>query len=350
MHKLGIIGYGGMASNYHHETANRKDVPIEAVAAYDINPERVELAKSRGLKGFNNLSEFLAEDFDFCLVATSNNFHCEMACAALNAGKNVMVEKPCAMSSGEIQTMIDCAKKNNRLFTVHHNRRWDRDFMIVKKAFDDGVLKEPYMIESRIHGNGGSMRGWRSQPDHGGGMLLDWGIHAMDQMLYLIQEPVKTVSATIKNITTEEVDDYAKVILGFERGLTAMVEVATFAILPLPRWSVYCKDGALELQSISVENGKLRKVVDPHYEPSDILVYSHDGVAHRTEQDFKCTFEDSTYPTEALPQDLAALYKNVIAALDGKEELIVKPEQVLRCFKVIEAAFKSSREHITIKM
>ena len=96
---MGIIGYGGMTTGYHHDTTKRDDVPMETVAAYDINPARVEHARSRGLVGFDNLQEFLdSKLFYFVLVGTSNNFHCEMVCKALEAGYNVMSEKPVAMN------------------------------------------------------------------------------------------------------------------------------------------------------------------------------------------------------------------------------------------------------------
>ncbi|MBQ7719848.1 MAG: Gfo/Idh/MocA family oxidoreductase [Clostridia bacterium] len=348
MHKLGIIGFGGMAEGYHYATTKRDDIDMETVAVYDINPDRLAHAEELGLKACKTLDEFLSEHYDLVVVATANNYHCQMACAALEAGNNVMTEKPTAMSSAEVETMIETAKKCGKFYTVHQNRRWDRDFMIVKKAFDDGVLKLPYMIESRIQGDGGSMTGWRSQPDHGGGMFLDWGIHAMDQMLYLIQEPVKTVTAVVRNITTTLVDDYAKVLLTFESGLAAEVEVSTFILKKLPRWSVFCKDGALQVDEISSQYGSLRKVTKCEYQPYDLLAYTDLGVVHRTDKKLVYESETCQYPDIALPQDWAVLYKNLINVIDGKEELIVKPEQVLRCYKVMEAAFRSSREGVTV--
>ena len=349
MHKLGIIGFGGMAEGYHYATTKRDDIDMETVAVYDINPDRLAHAKELGLKACDTLDEFLKDHYDLVLVATANNYHCKMACAALEAGNNVMTEKPAAMSSAEIETIIETSKKTGKFYTVHQNRRWDRDFMIVKKAFDDGVLKHPYMLESRIQGDGGTMTGWRGQPDHGGGMFLDWGIHAMDQMLYLVQEPVKTVTAVVRNITTELVDDYAKVLLTFESGLAAEVEVSTFILKKLPRWSVFCSDGALQVDEIWSQKGKLRKVTESKYVPYDLLAYTDLGVTHRTAKKLEYKAEETEYPETDFPQDWAILYKNLINVIDGKEELIVKPEQVLRCYKVMEAAFRSNREGCTVQ-
>lgn len=100
-HKLGIIGYGGMA-NWHHKNAVKVD-GLEVVAAYDIDPERVKVAEGNGLKGYYTLEEFLKDDsFDMVLVATPNNFHKELAVAAMDAGKNTISEKPVAMSVAEL--------------------------------------------------------------------------------------------------------------------------------------------------------------------------------------------------------------------------------------------------------
>ena len=347
-YKMGIIGFGGMASGYHLGTARRADVDMEPVAAFDINPARVEAARAEGLVGFDNLDDFLnSKLFDFVLVATSNNYHCDMVCKALEAGYHAMSEKPVAMNSAEVEKMIAASKKSGKMFTVHHNRRWDRDFMIAKKIIEDGMIGQPYMIESKIHSgpdSGGSMGGWRGYADHGGGMFLDWGIHAMDQMLYLIQEPVKSVYATVRNIKDDEVDDYAKVSITFESGLVAQVEVATFTPVRLPRWFVLGHEGAFTIDDISSEKAHLRHTIDgSEWKEVQVDAYPSYTMEKRAQKRYQPVFENLEAPADNFPQDWAELYKNIVNALDGKEELIVKPEQVLRCYKVMEAAFESSK-------
>ena len=124
MYKIGLIGFGGIASGYHYNTYQREDVPFELAGVYDLRESQRNLARERGVRTFDTLQEFLdSRLFDFVVIAVSNNNHCPLACAALNAGYNVMVEKPAALSCEEIQLMIDTAKKAGRIFTVHHNRR-----------------------------------------------------------------------------------------------------------------------------------------------------------------------------------------------------------------------------------
>ena len=183
--KLGIIGYGGMAG-WHHENVQR--IPgAQVVAAYDIDPERVELAKSKGLRGYHKLEDFLADEEVNCvLVATPNDYHCELVCAALEAGKHTISEKPVALTVAQVDQMISTAEKNNRLFTVHQNRRWDRDYVTVKEVLRQGTLGKVFSIQSRLAGDGGIMHGWRGEKAHGGGMLYDWGVHFLDQLYDLL--------------------------------------------------------------------------------------------------------------------------------------------------------------------
>lgn len=93
--------------------------------------------------------------------------------ACLRAGKNVVCEKPVAMNAAELEEMIAAAKEAGRVFSVHQNRRWDRDYRMVRRLLEEKTLGEPYFIESRVQGSRGAMFGWRGYKVNGGGMLLD---------------------------------------------------------------------------------------------------------------------------------------------------------------------------------
>lgn len=353
-YKLGIIGFGGMAGGYHVDTVKRADIPFEPAAAFDINPERLAYAAERGLKAYDNLDDFLAHEggYDLVLVATSNNYHCEMACRAMEAGFNVMSEKPVAMSSEELQRMIDTSERCGKLFTVHQNRRWDRDFVMIKEAIEEGAVGKPYMIESRIqspNGNG-DMYNWRGMKDHGGGMLLDWGVHMLDQLLWMIKEPVKSVSANVFPLWSEEVDDYSKVIITFESGLVAHMEVVTYSPIALPRWMVYGDRGAMTMQDISDPIAKVRRIKKDENKVIDVPAYiDHKMITRKQKRHFIEEFEELEAPQVIPNSDWGSVYKNIAGVLDGTEELIVKPCEVMRTFKVIEAAFKSAEEGVTVK-
>ncbi|MBQ8400974.1 MAG: Gfo/Idh/MocA family oxidoreductase, partial [Clostridia bacterium] len=289
--------------------------------------------------------------YDLVVVGTANNYHCEMACRAMEAGFNVMVEKPAARNSAELEKMIETSERTGKLFTVHQNRRWDPDFLKIRQAIEDGVIGRPYMIESRIHSaNGnGDMYGWRGMADHGGGMLLDWGVHMLDQVLYMIEEPVKTVSANVFSLWSEEVDDYAKVIITFRSGLVAQVEVVTYSPIPEARWNVFGDKGAMTMQEIGSPKVHVRRIKEDTLRRDMVNGFEDYKVIQREQSRHKIV-EFEEFDTDKTPGGgWHSLYQNLGGVLAGTEELVVKPYQVLRCMKVIEAAFKSSGEGVTVQ-
>ena len=338
-HKLGIIGYGGMAS-WHHKNSVKVD-GLEVVAAYDIDPERVKAAEENGLKGYHSLEEFLKDDsFDMVLVATPNNFHKELAVAAMDAGKHTISEKPVAMSVAELDEMIAASERNHVLFSVHQNRRWDRDFRIVMEAIRQGSIGKPYTIESRVHGQNGVIHGWRAYKVAGGGMLLDWGVHLIDQMMFMITEPVTQVYCQFFSIKTEEVDDYFKLILRFASGLSAQIEVGTYCLEPMPRWYVNGHAGSILVKNWDCE-GKIVKANQYALEWEPEVIQTSAGPTRTMAPRPKETLEE--LPLPQVEADWSNYYKNVMAAIDQTAELIVKPCQVRRVFQVIEAAFASEK-------
>ena len=133
-------------------------------------------------------------------------------------------------------------------------------------------------------------------------------------------------------------DDYAKIIIRFQDGLTAQVESTTFSPYPMPKWWILGNRGSIYVEDCCGESGKARFIAKSHTEDTDILFYPGGSLAHRSMDNFQVDdWEEVVLPEHPVPQDWAALYKNLAAHLDGKEDLVVTPESVLRCFRVIEA-------------
>ena len=337
--RLGIIGFGYMG-HWHLKNAPRVE-GVEVVAAYDINPEKVAEARAIGLAGFDTLEEFLASDlFNLVLVATPNDKHCELVCAALNAGKNVICEKPVAMSMAELDRMIDAAKRNNVLFTVHQNRRWDKDFRIVKDIWDSGELGHIYAIHSRLHGARGAMFGWRAEPEHGGGMIYDWGVHFVDQLLFMMGfDCVKSVFCKTEKVKTPEVEDYFFLLLDLKNGAHVQMEIGTWVLKPMPRWLVLGDKGTAYVNDFTRSGGVIS--VDETVEPEEIVAMTTSGPTRTFAPRGKKEIVERELPDPVA--DLTEYYANLRDAIDGKAELIVKPEQVRAVFRVLEAAFESAK-------
>ena len=234
-HVLAIIGFGGMAQ-WHYELIENLD-GLSVAGIWDIRAERREYARSKEIPVYASQEALLADErVDLVLIATPNDVHKSIAIAAMEAGKNVVSEKPVTLCLADLQEMIDASQKYGRFLTVHQNRRWDEDFLTVKSIMEEGALGEIFRLESRVHGSRGIPGDWRQEPEHGGGMVLDWGVHLLDQALMLFPGvALKTVYATLTNVTNQLVDDGFTVDLGFGNGIHMIVEVGTNNFISLPR-------------------------------------------------------------------------------------------------------------------
>jgi len=340
-----VIGYGGMG-NFHSNKMLEVD-GIELIGVYDIDPARHELAKERGVSYFDSREALLADErIDVVVVATPNDAHKEIVIDALSKGKNVVCEKPVTMKSTDLDDMIAASEKYGRLFTVHQNRRWDEDYLTAKKIIEDGTLGRVFRIESKIHGSHGIPEGWRSEKKHGGGMLLDWGVHSLDQMLTMMEgRELLSVYATLTNITNDECDDGYSCLCKFEGGVEFVSEVYTNNFIQMPRWYILGENGSALVKDWDC-NGEIVKVVN--WEKYDIApVAAGAGITKTMAPRTKDTIK--TFPVEKVEADWSAFYKNLVAYINGEEEIVVKLPQQRKLLKVIEAIFESAEKNEVIK-
>lgn len=342
-----VIGYGGMGGWHTRKIKDEFGDCAKLVGIYDINPERGRLAEEKGIRAFSSREELLADErIDLITVATPNDVHKEIVIAALEAGKNVISEKPVAMNSSELEDMIACANRCGKLFTVHQNRRWDQDYLSVKKLMDENALGRIFRIESRVHGSRGIPGDWRNQPEHGGGMLLDWGIHLLDQALMMtLPRKLVSVYAELTYVTNERCDDGFRATLIFDDGLSFLVEVTTSNFIELPLWYVLGENGSAVINDWDV-NGKIVKVSDWENRDS-VPIVAGAGItktmAPRTDDTIK------TYPLEVAPTDWSGYYKNIFAFLEGKEDIIVTHSQQRRLMRLIEAIIESGTNNKVVE-
>lgn len=338
-HRLAIIGYGGMGSWHHRNLAER--VPsIEVVGAYDVRQEALDKAVEAGIHAYTSQEALLADpNVDIVTIATPNNFHRAIAIAAMEAGKHVVCEKPVTLNAAELEDIMEASKRTGKLFSIHQNRRWDRDYRTVRKAIEDGTIGKPYFIESRVQGSRGSMHGWRGHKLNGGGMLLDWGVHLIDQVMDMFQEPVVSVNAHLFGLFGGEVDDNIKLLLRFESGVSVLLEMSTNCFIGMPRWHVQGTEATMVVENWSCEGKIIKLKPDSALEWADDIVYTEAGPTRTMAPRPKTTTEE--LPLPEVQTDWSEYYKNIVDVLDNGADLIVKPEQALRVMRVIDALFAS---------
>ncbi|MEG0638820.1 MAG: Gfo/Idh/MocA family oxidoreductase [Clostridia bacterium] len=343
-YRLGIIGFGGMGG-WHAQSIAEKVPRIQVTGVYDIRPEACKKASEKGYKVYEALDDLLHDpEIDLVTIATPNNFHKELVISALRAGKNVVCEKPVTLNAAELEEIIAVQKQTGKLFSIHQNRRWDQDYRTVKAAYEQGLLGELTFVESKVQGSRQSMHGWRGYRVNGGGMLLDWGVHLLDQVMALVNSPITSVDAHLLSVFTPEVDDNIKLFLRFENGCSALLEMSTNCLINAPRWHVQGTEGTLQIDNWDAK-GKLLKLqqnADMAWE--DDIVYTQAGPTRTMAPRPAYTMQE--LPLPEVETDWSDYYNNICDVLEGKAELLVKPEQALRVMRVIDLLFQAQREGV----
>lgn len=346
---IAIIGYGGMGA-YHGNNLLQQSDKFEISGIYDIDEARYEAARENKIVNYNRFhgKEEIASDknTDAVLIATPNDFHIEYVRYFANAGKHILCEKPVALSSEEYAEMLDVCDKNGVVFMVHQNRRWDPDFLTVKKMYEQNSLGQLCRIESRVQGGNGIPGDWRKFEEKGGGMMLDWGVHLIDQMVYMFEKLPKSLYCRYSFAAGFEVDDGFLLVLNYENDLTVEIVVDTNCFIPLPRWMVYGKDGTAVIEDWAL-NGK---VIKPIYSKEVKIAGIQAGngftktMAYRTAESVETGELDKVFP------EPYAFYNDFYGAVVQGKSPLIKSCEVMAVMKIMEAAKRSALENRVISI
>lgn len=347
MLKIGIIGFGYMG-NFHLKKV-RKFEDARVLCAFDTAVDKLENAKKEGLDTFDNLDDFLKQDIELVVIATPNQWHAPYAIAAMKAGKNVMCEKPATMSVKELDDIIECSRQTGKFFTAHYQRRWDPDYRAVCDVIKSGRIGKVTTIESSVLGERGVCFGWRADPESGGGMLYDWGVHLIDQILMLYKEcKVVSVYARLLSILTPAVDDFFEITMMLSNGVCAKIVVGTFSLQKLPRWFVFGDRGTMKLDDFSGQTGGLARIKEQVKGFDSVVGQKVLGPSRTMAPLQPDMLEKLEIPTEDNME--MEYWDNLIKAAKGAGELYVTTEQIRRQMLVLEAAFESAERNEVIKV
>lgn len=337
---IAIIGLGGMG-DWHRNEIETID-GLELAGIYDIDEKRQDYARQQNVFVYNSAEDLLSDSkVDLVLIATPNDLHKPLAIQALAAGKNVVCEKPATLTSADLQEMIDASKRYGKLLTIHQNRRWDEDFLTIKKVMEEGKLGTIHRIESRVHGSRGIPGDWRQEKERGGGMVLDWGVHLLDQVLLMKKGiPLSRVYASLTHVTNQLVDDGFTTLLTFADGQEIFVEVGTSNFINLPRWYVTGENGTAIIKDWDL-SGEV--ILTAGKDEKDVVPVRTAAGLTKT----MAPRRDDTIHKEELPivkSDVRDFYRNVMNVLDGKEASLIKLDEVMDVFRLMETIFESAEK------
>lgn len=335
---VGIIGFGRIGAE-HARWINQSQT-ARAVAVADATPARREIAAGMGLRAVEDAGELMDDpSIDAILVSLPTSMHFDFASRALDAGKHVMVEKPMTLNLAEALELVERARSRNRILSVFHNRRWDADFLTVRRAVDSGVFGKLINIESRLCQWASCVGpaakewrpGWRNEASYGGGGLYDWGSHFLDQMQLLMfpAKPIRVFAQLRGNVWSHDCDDFARVCIDFDNGAAALVEINTTTTRNLPRWHI---DGTLgsadSPQSANYDTNEWAKLT---FQPAD-------------------GGSSQLLPAGEQSMKKSEMWDRFAAACNGSGAPAVTVESVLPTMKLLDAAIRSRAENRSVNI
>ncbi|MBZ4670796.1 MAG: oxidoreductase [Oscillospiraceae bacterium] len=344
--RIGIIGHGFMG--HEHEAMLSRMEGIKLIGFSDIDPKQLKDVKD-GLKRYSSNEELINDpDVQVVLIAANNNQHHDLAIQAAKAGKDIICEKPAALSVQEFDDMVKAANEYGVKFTVHHQRRFDPDFQTIKEIYDKNLLGDVYSIKSSLYGFNGNMHDWHVYISEGGGMLYDWGVHLIDQMLWMMPGiKIKTVFADLRNVINFEVDDYFKILMKFDNGVMAEIELGTYFLTDKMHekwferhWIMSGNKGTSYIDGFEPQ-GKIVRTTR--------LLENVKGTRTMTAAGPTRSFgppPEGVIITEPLPEVNTChrdFFENYKRAYYGQEEFLVKIPEVRRVLALMEAVRKSAQ-------
>jgi len=303
---------------------------VTAVAEINKNRLNSVAEKYNIKKRFTDYKELLNNtNVDAVIITTPTHLHKQIAIDCLNAGKDVLVEKPLARNSSEGVEIFECAKKNKRKLMVGMNLRYRPDSMLIRSLIDAGEIGEPYYIKCGWIRNRSSSEKWFNRREEaGGGVILDLGINLADLALWLTKYP-KALSVSTKNYRhySKNMEDTSISFIRCGNSISITIEAS---------WSMAEEKDTFFAQvygtkgSIGINPFKLIKLLDEE------------------KIDLGSTFSET--PAEAFKKSYLNELKSFVGAIRGLNPVFSSGEEAVQLLKIAETMYTSAEKDKEINL
>ena len=358
-HRIGIVGCGGIAHQKHFPALTNAADRVELVAFCDLIRERAEEAAKEfgapGAKVYEDYHELLKdESIEIVYVLTPYVAHCPISVAAFEAGKHVLCEKPMAASVEDAEKMMEAWKKSGKMFTIGYQNRFRPDSQTMKRMCNDGEMGEIYYAQAHaLRRRGVPTWGvFTDKAQQGGGPLIDIGTHSLDLTLWLMDnyEPASVTGVTFDKLGKTLQPQNQGNFLGTWDPDTYEVEDAAFGFITMKDGSLITLDATWILNSTEercastylcgTEAGAELTGVGGSNNLKLYLNKVMGGKQVKIDVDTSAGGVDFFEGDSTEPKDLEC--KTWLDAIEGKGELVVKPEQAFVVTKILDAIYKSA--------
>ncbi|MCG8967369.1 MULTISPECIES: Gfo/Idh/MocA family oxidoreductase [Streptomyces] len=349
--RVGLVGYGLAGSVFHAPLiAATEGLALDTVVT--SNPDRQRQARDafpdvRTVATPDELFDRAAE-LDLIVIASPNKTHVPLARRALEAGLPAVVDKPVAGTAAEARELAALAEERGLLLSVFQNRRWDNDFLTLRKLLDEGALGDVWRFESRFERWRPEPKGgWRESGDPAeiGGLLYDLGSHVVDQALVLFGPATQVYAESVVRRAGAEADDDTFIAITHANGVRSHLYVSSTAALLGPRFRVlgsragYVKHG-LDPQEAALREGKRP---GPGWGEEDESLWGRVGAGESPRT-------GGGRVEATVPGDYPAYYAAVAAALREQGPNPVGVREAAAALDVLEAARRSARDGVVVAL
>ncbi|MFI9718084.1 Gfo/Idh/MocA family oxidoreductase [Streptomyces sp. NPDC052396] len=346
--RVGLIGYGVAGSFFHAPLiAAARDLVLDTVVTANPERRRQVPAEHPGARTADDAEALFAraDELDLIVVASPNRTHVPLARQALECGLPVVVDKPLAATAAEAEQLAELADARGLLLSPFQNRRWDADFLTIRKLLGDGTLGQVLRFESRFerwrpHPKGG----WRESGDPAelGGLLYDLGSHLVDQALALFGPVASVYAQADVRRPGAETDDDTFVALTHANGVRSHLWMSATTAQLGPRFRVLGSDAGYVKYGLDPQEAALREGL----RPGDGTIAW--GVEPQTSWGRLGAGESPLTgggePVPSLPGDYPAYYSAIARALRTGGRPPVTAREAAAALRVLEAARVSANE------
>ena len=327
--RVGVVGYGPAFNMGRFHLNAMKSAGMTPVAVADIDPARLPVAEEEfpGIRTFSSATELLANcDVDLLGIITPHDSHAALALECLAAGKHVVTEKPFCITTAECDAMIDLARANGLMLSVHHNRHWDGWIIkAVENIVTRGMIGDVLRIDAHTGQYSAGRDWWRSSKSISGGISYDWGAHFLEYALQLIDSEITEVSGFAQNGYWAPQSPWGDDTIEDE-----MLTIVRFA----------------SGQCLTMLNSR----IESHPRPGWFDITGTTGSYHFDTQGWHATIQEGDAVQVRSGPNAAAeswrFYRNIAAHLLEGEPLVITPEWARRTIHIMDLASQSSDEGV----
>ncbi|KAI6893241.1 UPF0052-domain-containing protein [Hortaea werneckii] len=350
---VAVVGYGLSAKVFHIPLVLALPSDFKLYGIVQRSPKLDDdCSKDHpGIKSWRSVDEVYSDpNVDVVIITSIPETHFEMCKAALEAGKNVVCEKPFVPTSQEAGQLAEIAKKNGKQLAVYQNRRWDADFLTLRKIMADGALGDIAEFETHFdrHRPEPPADNWKAKEGPAHGAVYDLGTHLLDQVYSAFGNPEK-VTGFVGNqrvgVKSGPPDSFTVLLQYGQMLVTAKAGVVSPEEEQLRYW-VRGTKGSFRKCHLDVQEDQLKAGAKPGSAGFGEDPESHYGTL-TTGTDGK--LKRSVFPTVP-PATYVEYYRLFGKALRGEGEVPVKAEEARDVLRIIEAALQSSKEERSIRL